>query len=76
MISDHGAGMTPAQIAQVGAYQQFERDKREQQGMGLGLAIAKKLAEVHGGTLGFANGEKAGLIVTIDLPSRVNSSGC
>lgn len=76
MISDHGAGMTPAQIAQVGAYQQFERDKREQQGMGLGLAIAKKLAEVHGGTLRLANGEKAGLIVTIDLPSRVNSSGC
>jgi two-component system sensor histidine kinase/response regulator len=50
-VSDHGRGMTAAQIADVGAYVQFERKVHEQQGSGLGLAIARRLAEVYGGDL-------------------------
>ena len=49
-VSDRGRGMSAAQIAEVGAYSQFERKIHEQQGAGLGLAIAKRLAELHGGT--------------------------
>jgi signal transduction histidine kinase len=48
---DHGRGMTSAQISQLGAYQQFERKLYEQQGSGLGLIIAKRLTELHGGEL-------------------------
>jgi signal transduction histidine kinase len=50
-ISDEGRGMTAQQIAQVGAYAQFERKLYEQQGSGLGLIIVKYLAELHGGKL-------------------------
>jgi signal transduction histidine kinase len=48
-ITDHGRGMTPNQIARIGAHVQFERKFYEQQGSGLGLIIAKRLTEVHGG---------------------------
>ncbi|MDX1978128.1 MAG: response regulator [Pseudanabaenaceae cyanobacterium bins.68] len=50
-ISDQGRGLTPAQISKIGAFQQFERHRYEQQGMGLGLTISKSLLEIFGGSL-------------------------
>ena len=49
-VTDHGRGMTPEQIARIGAHMQFERKLYEQQGSGLGLIIARRLTELHGGT--------------------------
>ena len=50
-ITDEGRGMSKEQISVIGAYLQFERDKYEQQGIGLGLTIAMKIAELFGGEL-------------------------
>ncbi len=50
-VSDRGRGMTPDQIQRLGAYIQFERRFYEQQGLGLGLEIAKLLLDIHGGSL-------------------------
>uniref|UniRef100_A0ACD5GQM0 Sensor histidine kinase n=1 Tax=Desertifilum tharense IPPAS B-1220 TaxID=1781255 RepID=A0ACD5GQM0_9CYAN len=36
-VSDRGRGMSREQVANLGAYMQFERDYYEQQGSGLGL---------------------------------------
>jgi signal transduction histidine kinase len=48
-VSDNGRGMSREQISSIGAYMQFNRKIHEQQGSGLGLIIAKKIIELHGG---------------------------
>jgi len=69
-VHDRGPGLTPAQIASIGAYSQFNREHREQQGSGLGLAIARRIAELHGGSLGVECPPGAGTTVTASLPLR------
>jgi DNA-binding response OmpR family regulator/anti-sigma regulatory factor (Ser/Thr protein kinase) len=65
-ITDRGIGMTPAQIIAIGAYTQFNRVVQEQQGIGLGLVIARRLVELHGGE--FRIESHAGTTVTVRLP--------
>ena len=67
-IEDRGRGMTSHQLASMGAYVQFERRFHEQQGTGLGLIIAKKLVEIHGGTLEFVATAGGGLTTIVSLP--------
>ncbi|MDQ1265687.1 MAG: hypothetical protein QG635_838 [Bacteroidota bacterium] len=67
-ITDKGRGMTNAQISNVGAYVQFERSMYEQQGVGLGLVIAKRLVELHDGTFNIQSSEGAGTEITFCLP--------
>ena len=68
-VADLGPGMSPEQCARVGAFQQFGRAQQNQQGLGLGLAIARAAAEIAGGQfLVQAGAEGRGLHVTLDLP--------
>lgn len=67
-VRDSGRGMTADEISQVGAYMQFNRHFYEQQGSGLGLVIARRLAELHGGSLGIESVSGAGTTVTLSLP--------
>jgi two-component system sensor histidine kinase/response regulator len=69
IITDKGKGMTDEQLATIRAYLQFERDKYEQQGMGLGLIISMKIAEVYGGKIKINSkyGESTKVIVSLPL---------
>ena len=67
-VQDDGRGFSPEQITRVGAYMQFERKMQDEQGFGLGLAIAKKLVELHGGELLIESNPGAGATVTVKLP--------
>lgn len=67
-IQDHGRSMKPKQIAEVAAYMQFERKIYEQQGMGLGLVIAKYIVELQGGTLSINSQSGIGTDVQVKLP--------
>ncbi len=49
-VTDAGRGMAPEQVAHIGAFQQFDRKKYEQQGLGLGLVLVLKLIARCGGT--------------------------
>src|ERR1700722_2350716 len=67
-ISNQGRGFSTEQIAQIGAYMQFERKINEQQGLGLGLTIAKRLVELHGGAFSIEGRKGEGATVIAKLP--------
>lgn len=68
-VTDQGPGMSAEERATVAPFTQFGRAKREQQGLGLGLAIARLVAQVGGGTLQLDAGlDGRGLKVTLLLP--------
>jgi signal transduction histidine kinase len=67
-IQDQGRGMSAQQLADLGAYMQFERRFYEQKGTGLGLTIAKRLTELHGGKIEFELNESGGTNVLVYLP--------
>jgi two-component system, sensor histidine kinase and response regulator len=66
---DHGRGIPPENMRDVGsAYNQFGRKWFEQQGSGFGLAIVKRLAELHGGNVHFESFPDRETRVTVKLP--------
>ena len=67
-VSDDGRGMTERQIRNIGAYMQFERALYEQQGLGLGLVIAKRLVDLYGGNLHISSDHQHGTLITVNFP--------
>jgi signal transduction histidine kinase len=63
--------MTQEQIGKIGPHMQFEREKYEQQGAGLGLIIAKRLTELNGGTFSITStpGKETRTTITFPAPS-------
>lgn len=69
-FSDHGVGFAPEETTHIGAYMQFNRKKQEQQGLGLGLSIAKRLVELHGGTLSIVSEKDFGTVISAKFPKK------
>jgi signal transduction histidine kinase len=67
-VTDRGRGFSTEHITKVGAYMQFDRKIQEQQGLGLGLVIARRLTELHGGTLSIQSERGATTTVAVKLP--------
>ena len=69
-VRDSGPGITPQALPHV--FDRFYRADRSRSrsegGTGLGLAIARQLAEAHGGTLTAANAPQGGALFTLSLP--------
>jgi two-component system sensor kinase len=67
-VQDHGHGMDQKQLAMVGPMVQFNRDKREQQGWGLGLFLTRYLIEKSGGSFSLRSVIGEGTIATANIP--------
>jgi signal transduction histidine kinase len=70
VVSDHGIGMKPEDIpVALEPFRQIDNTlSRVYDGTGLGLPLAKKLMEMHGGTLGVESMLGRGTTVTVTLP--------
>jgi len=68
-ITDQGPGVEPHRLRSI--FTPFERGAEQAQaGFGLGLAIAQRAVEMHGGQIVASNGAEGGLIVDIALPRK------
>jgi two-component system sensor histidine kinase CpxA len=68
-VRDHGPGVAEDELGRIFEpfYRVDEARDRESGGAGLGLAIAARAVEAHGGTIDAANHPDGGLLVTIRL---------
>ncbi|MEM9764223.1 MAG: HAMP domain-containing sensor histidine kinase, partial [Pseudomonadota bacterium] len=71
-VNDDGPGMTTDELAE--AMTLFGRLRRRGEphnnGIGVGLPLARELAEAHGGTLSIESAPQAGTLARIELPAE------
>jgi signal transduction histidine kinase len=70
-ITDHGVGIEPEALQHI--FERFyradsSRNKTGAEGYGLGLSIAKMIADIHQGDITLASQQGAGTTVTVTLP--------
>jgi two-component system phosphate regulon sensor histidine kinase PhoR len=68
-IVDEGPGIPEDRLAEaLDEFSQLDRETNEQQGMGMGLALAQRIIQAHGGVLDILSIVGKGTQVTIALP--------
>ncbi|HEY6959792.1 MAG TPA: HAMP domain-containing sensor histidine kinase [Candidatus Limnocylindria bacterium] len=69
-VIDRGAGVAPADRERI--FEKFTRLRptRATPGAGLGLAIARSLVELHGGTLRYEDADGGGASFIVDMPTE------
>lgn len=68
-VCDRGPGVLPSELESI--FEPFHRASgTDQDGFGLGLAIARRAIEAHGGAIRAGNRSDGGLCIEIELPSE------
>jgi two-component system, sensor histidine kinase and response regulator len=67
-IKDFGIGMDETQVASISAFRQFNREKYQQEGNGLGLFFVKNILLKNGSEFSIDSKKNEYTIVTIKLP--------
>ncbi|MBX9889428.1 MAG: ATP-binding protein [Flavobacteriaceae bacterium] len=68
IITDTGVGFSQLELKNIKAGIQFNREKQEQQGLGLGLYLSKKIVKNSNGVLSIVSKENSGTQISIFLP--------
>ena len=73
-VSDTGIGIPEDQIPHV--FERFYRaeEARSTEGLGLGLSIARQIAEDHGGSIEARSKPREGSTFIIRIPQRISRS--
>ena len=70
IVYDTGAGPTREQLAQLfPPFNHLGQNRNKEEGCGIGLAVCKRLVELMGGQLGFANTTGGGSVTWLQLAS-------
>jgi signal transduction histidine kinase len=76
-VRDTGIGIAPEDQAAI--FEEFRQvgreDARKQEGTGLGLTLAKKFVELHGGRIGVQSRVGQGSTFSFTLPIRLDERG-
>ena len=68
-VEDDGIGIDPVNLKQIfERFRQINREKLEQQGVGLGLALADRLVDLHGGRIHVESEPGEGSTFAVYLP--------
>lgn len=70
MVSDTGCGIPPEHISRI--FDRFYRvdSSRSTEGTGLGLALVKSIADLHGGSISVVSDVSHGTVVTLQFPNQ------
>jgi signal transduction histidine kinase len=74
-LADHGIGIAPEELESV--FDRFRRGTNVQhdgEGLGLGLPVAKAIAEAHKGRIEMASRLGEGTTVTVFLPADISEA--
>jgi signal transduction histidine kinase len=66
-ITDHGAGIDPAILPRL--FERFARSSNSK-GLGIGLFVARRIAEAHGGRLEVTSSNEDGTQFRLSLPAE------
>jgi signal transduction histidine kinase len=72
-FKDEGVGMKGEEIMNIDEYVQFNRSSQEQQGIGLGLYLVKKLIDLYNGEFHILSTINEGTTVIVKLPITFDS---
>ena len=81
-VEDHGVGIAPDDVPHLGTpFFRAEKSRartvagRAAGGVGLGLTLARRIVEAHGGTLGVTSALGRGTVVRVTLPAAADTIG-
>jgi two-component system sensor histidine kinase/response regulator len=67
-IQDYGIGFSEKELKEIKANQQFNRDKKEQQGLGLGLFLSKSFIKKSRGVFSIISQKNVGTTIKLYFP--------
>ena len=74
VFKDFGAGLDMDSIQFIDSYIQFERERKEQQGLGLGLSIVHKIVDLHNGDISISSKKEQFTEINISFRIAENAS--